>query len=109
MASREALPVFVPPMLARTGEIQVGANWASELKLDGFRLQVRVDRGRVSARTRPGRDCTNEIAEALAELGGALSGRRVLLDGELVCLDASGSPDFEALRAQLRPRSRTVP
>ena len=51
-------------------------------------------------RSRPGRDCTAEFPE-LAAIAEALDGRRVILDGELVCLDSEGKPDFAALRNRL--------
>jgi bifunctional non-homologous end joining protein LigD len=34
-------------------------------------------------------------------LAAGLAGRDVLLDGELVCLDANGHPDFQRLRRRL--------
>jgi hypothetical protein len=43
-----------------------------------------------------GRDCS-EFSE-LAAIESALGRQRVLLDGELVCLGADGSPDFASLR-----------
>jgi bifunctional non-homologous end joining protein LigD len=55
----------------------------------------------VCLRSRPGRDCSDEFPE-LAAIAGALARHRVLLDGELVCLGADGSPDFASLRRRLR-------
>lgn len=74
-----------------------------------MRAQLRYDGRRVCVRSRPGRDCTAEFPE-LAAIADALAGRRVILDGELVCLDHEGRPDFAALRARLgrRPGSRSV-
>jgi bifunctional non-homologous end joining protein LigD len=88
-------------MLARTGPIPVGDGWALEVKFDGIRLQLRRDGRAVCLRSRPGRDCTDEFPE-LALIQGALGRHRVLLDGELVCLAADGSPDFASLRRRLR-------
>ena len=65
-----------------------------------MRAQLRYDGRRVCVRSRPGRDCTAEFPE-LAAIAEALAGRRVLLDGELVCLDADGRPNFAALRSRL--------
>jgi bifunctional non-homologous end joining protein LigD len=67
---------------------------------DGIRAQVRVERGRLTLRTRPGRDATCEFPE-LAPIGEAVRGQRVILDAELVRLDADGHPDFGALAARL--------
>jgi bifunctional non-homologous end joining protein LigD len=88
-------------MLARTGPIPVDDGWALEVKFDGMRVQLRSDGRAVCLRSRPGRDCTEEFPE-LALIQGTLGRRRVLLDGELVCLAADGSPDFARLRRRLR-------
>ena len=74
--------------------------WALELKWDGIRAQVRLERGRVTLRTRPGSDATSEFPE-LAPIGEAVRGHRVILDAELVRLDADGHPDFAAVAARL--------
>jgi hypothetical protein len=47
------------------------------------------------------RDCSDEFPE-LAAITGALGRRRMLLDGELVCLGTDGGPDFASLRRRLR-------
>jgi bifunctional non-homologous end joining protein LigD len=91
----------VAPMLARTGPMPVGGHWAFEVKFDGMRLQLRGDGRAVCLRSRPGRDCSVEFPE-LAPIRSALGRHRVLLDGELVCLGADGSPDFASLRGRLR-------
>ena len=101
MPSREELPRFVAPMLARTGPVPVGDGWAVEVKFDGMRLQLRRDGRAVCLRSRPGRDCSEEFPE-LAAIARALGHHRILLDGELVCLGADGSPDFASLRKRLR-------
>jgi bifunctional non-homologous end joining protein LigD len=88
-------------MLARTGPMRVGDGWAVEVKFDGMRLQLRRDGRSVCPRSRPGRDCTDEFPE-LAGIERALGRHRVLLDGELVCLDCDGAPDFASLRRRLR-------
>src|SRR3954462_5467870 len=89
-------------MLLRPGLPPAGsANWALEVKWDGMRAQLRVERGGAwCLRSRPGRDCSTQFPE-LEQLAGDLAGRDVLLDGELVCLDADGRPDFHTLRRRL--------
>jgi bifunctional non-homologous end joining protein LigD len=102
---REHLPRFVPPMLARSGAPTDAEAWAYEVKFDGMRAQVRLERGQLCLRSRPGRDCTEAFPE-LVELSAGLRKRRVLLDGELVCLSDEGDPDFARLRARLRSTGR---
>jgi bifunctional non-homologous end joining protein LigD len=74
---------------------------AVEVKFDGMRLQLRRDGHALCLRSRPGRDCSEEVPE-LAPITLALGRHRVLLDGELVCLGPDGSPDFASLRRRLR-------
>ena len=109
-AASEELPRFIAPMLASAGPAPTEAGWALEVKWDGMRAQLRYDGGRVCVRTRPGRNCTAEFPE-LAAIAEALGSRRVLLDGELVCLDAEGKPNFAALRNRLgsQPSRRSGP
>jgi ATP-dependent DNA ligase len=103
---REDLPRFIEPMLARSGPMpEREGGWVAEAKWDGCRLQVRFDGKRLCLRTRPGRDCTADFPE-LDPLADALAGRRVVLDGELVCLDCGGRPDFGQLRSRRRHRRR---
>ncbi len=94
-------------MLACSRAAPSGEQWAFEVKWDGARAQLRFDGRSLSLRTRQGRHCTDEFAE-VAELAEALGGRRVILDGELVCLGADGKPDFAALRARLGQREGGV-
>jgi bifunctional non-homologous end joining protein LigD len=100
--SREEIPRFVAPTLARTGPLPVGDGWAFEVKFDGMRVQLRGDGRAVCLRSRPGYDCSEEFPE-LASIRTALGRHRVRLDGELVCLGADGTPDFASLRGGLRP------
>jgi bifunctional non-homologous end joining protein LigD len=69
-----------------------------------MRAQLRFDGRRVTVPSRVGgRDCTAQFGE-LRAIADAL-GDEVLLDGELVCFDHEGLPDFERLRSRLRARA----
>src|SRR3954453_3041571 len=87
-------------MLLTSGAPPAGELWAAEVKWDGIRAQVRLDRGRLTVRSRPGRDCTQDFPE-LDQLAASVGQHRLLLDGELVCLAPDGAPDFAALRKRL--------
>ena len=100
----ERLPDFIAPMLLTTAdEVPTDEGWALEVKWDGMRAQLRFARRRVTVRSRAGRDCTAQFGElcAIAEW----LDDEVLLDGELVCFDHEGLPDFERLRSRLRARA----
>lgn len=93
------LPDFIEPQLCKSVDRPpAGPGWAHEIKFDGYRMQLRVEDGRASLRTRKGLDWTAKfaaIAKAAADLPNAI------LDGEVVALDAAGQPDFAGLQAAL--------
>ncbi|MDT4894583.1 MAG: bifunctional non-ous end joining protein LigD [Pseudonocardiales bacterium] len=105
-ASRgEELPEHLAPMLATLGELPADdTGWAYEMKWDGVRAIVRVDRGRVTLTSRNDKDMTVSYPE-LGALGDALDGRRALLDGEIVTFDADGRPSFGKLQQRMHVAS----
>ena len=104
-APKESLPEFVPPQLAlQVAEAPEGPEWVHELKLDGYRIQGRIENsaGKKAASatltTRGGLDWTHrmlDIAAALAEL----PVKTALLDGEVVVFDQQGRTSFADLQA----------
>lgn len=89
-------------MLAVPGELPVpDDDWAFETKWDGARCTVTTaGDGSVRLTSRAGNDVTATYPE-LQELGLALRGRGVVLDGEVVVLDASGRSDFGLLQRRM--------
>jgi bifunctional non-homologous end joining protein LigD len=94
-----ALPGFVPPELAKSVDRPPpGAGWGHEIKFDGYRLQLRVEGGKATLKTRKGLDWTAKFKEIAAAAKGLPD---CLVDGEACALDAHGAPDFPALQAAL--------
>ena len=63
------MPQFIAPQLCkRVSRPPVGADWVHEIKLDGYRMQLRVAAGQTVMRTRKGLDWTSDFA-AIAEAG----------------------------------------
>jgi bifunctional non-homologous end joining protein LigD len=92
-------PGFVAPQLCRSVERPPnGAGWAHEIKFDGYRIQMRVERGRATLKTRRGLDWTDKFS---AIAGEASSLPDCLIDGEIVALDRHGVSDFAMLQAAL--------
>nr|WP_301294296.1 DNA ligase D [Nitrobacter winogradskyi] len=72
--------------------------WVHEIKLDGYRIQMRIESGAVTLRTRKSLDWTAKfpaIAKAAAKLPDAI------VDGEIAALNTKGDPDFSAMQAAL--------
>ncbi|HEY1986385.1 MAG TPA: DNA ligase D [Terracidiphilus sp.] len=100
-APKEALPAFVSPQLASLGKAPpVGDNWVHELKLDGYRIQARIDgkKSTVQMLTRTGLDWTHRM-EPIAESLHKITAQSAVLDGEVVVLDADGTTSFANLQA----------
>lgn len=103
-SAREATVVALRPMLAVDEPVDAleASDWAFEGKWDGYRMLVRSRGGRVRLQSRSGIDMTADFPELVADLTGALSGRDVILDGEVVALNAAGHTDFTLLASRRR-------
>lgn len=101
-AKKAALPTFVEPALATlVSKPPRGARWLHEIKFDGYRLEVRIEAGRVKLLTRSGLDWTAKFGK---DIVGAFKGLPVgaaIIDGELVVEQAAGASDFSALQSDL--------
>jgi ATP-dependent DNA ligase len=93
------MPQFITPQLCkRVSRPPAGAEWVHEIKLDGYRTQLRVADGKAVMRTRKGLDWTADFA-AIADSASGL--QDCILDGEVVALDHNGAPEFAALQVAL--------
>jgi bifunctional non-homologous end joining protein LigD len=101
-AQKAEMPGFIEPQLATLADKPpLGSRWIHEIKFDGYRLQARIENGKVTLTTRGGLDWTKRFGKAVAEALAALPVKDAMIDGELVVENASGSSDFSALQADL--------
>ena len=78
-------------------ELPVGDGWMYEVKFDGYRALLLKSGGMVQIRSRNNKDMTALYRSAHAA-GARLHATSAVLDGEIVALDASGRPSFQALQ-----------
>ncbi len=98
-ARKTAMPDFVPPQLCKLVDRPPSeAGWAHEIKFDGYRMQLRIQGGRATLRTRAGLDWSNRFPALIAAAKGLPD---ALIDGEVVALDEDGAPSFAGLQAAL--------
>ena len=108
-AAKAKLPDFVPFSLATLYDRPPdGPGWLHEIKFDGYRMQARLDHGKVRLLTRKQQDWTHRfvpVVEAVA----ALPAETALLDGEVVVEDDNGISSFSLLQTDLKEgRNRFV-
>jgi bifunctional non-homologous end joining protein LigD len=97
-------------MLCHTADAAFSSDdWVFELKYDGFRMASAGGAGRATLRYRSGQDPTDRFPELTSALR-ALPIPDLVLDGEIVMLDAEGKPDFHRLaaRAQIHRTSELL-
>ncbi|MFM0071197.1 DNA ligase D [Paraburkholderia sediminicola] len=101
-AVKAALPAAFKPQLATLVDAAPpGDEWAYEIKFDGYRVLVRIDRNAksraVKVFTRAGNDWTAKFGKQV-EAFEQLDIESAWLDGEAVVLDENGVPGFQALQ-----------
>jgi bifunctional non-homologous end joining protein LigD len=74
-----------------------GSRWIHEIKLDGFRMGLFVNRGSTTIISRRGTSYTSEFPE-IAAAARKLKVREAVLDGEIVVLDKHGVSRFQLLQ-----------
>src|SRR5207247_6782727 len=90
---REPMPEGLRPMRARSGRLPAkDQDCGFEIAWGGRRVLLYAEGGRVRVEADEGADMVDVIDRypELARLGRALGSHEVILDGELVALDASG-------------------
>jgi len=100
-ANGATLPDFIPPQLATLSDKAPNdPSYVHEAKFDGYRLQARLDSGKVKLLTRKALDWADKfkpVAEAVAQLDADTA----IIDGEVV-VEQDGVSDFSALQDALK-------
>jgi bifunctional non-homologous end joining protein LigD len=91
------MPLFIKPQLATLKSTASTGDWLHEIKYDGYRVQLHLNKGKRKVYTRTGLDWTKRfslIAGALDIPGQAI------IDGEVVVIH-EGRTNFSELQAEL--------
>ncbi|PZF77959.1 DNA ligase D [Aestuariivirga litoralis] len=101
-AKKDILPPFVAPSLAlQVARPPARDGWIHEIKHDGYRIEARLDAGKVKLLTRKGLDWTRRFP-TVAEAVKRLAARTALLDGEIIVQDEAGQTSFSGLQSDLK-------
>jgi bifunctional non-homologous end joining protein LigD len=105
-AKKNKMPDFVEPQLATlVKSAPSGKRWIHEIKLDGYRLQARIEKSSkgktIRLLTRTGLDWTEKFgSDIIAELQ-KLPTDNAIIDGEVAVEAGSGATDFSLLQQDL--------
>jgi DNA ligase D-like protein (predicted ligase)/DNA ligase D-like protein (predicted polymerase)/DNA ligase D-like protein (predicted 3'-phosphoesterase) len=85
----------IEPMLSHSSrKPPLGEDYIYEVKWDGIRVLIGLDEGEMTIKSRSQRDITHLFPELLIPEQ-AFRASSALFDGEIVCLDAAGRPNFK--------------
>jgi ATP-dependent DNA ligase len=98
------MPGFIKPQLATLkAKAPSGDQWLHEIKFDGYRVQLHLNKGKKRVFTRNGLDWTKRFSV----IAGALDiPGQAILDGEVVVIH-EGRTNFSELQAELAAGNRT--
>ncbi|HEX2204363.1 MAG TPA: DNA ligase D [Longimicrobium sp.] len=97
-ARKARLPAELLPQLATLeDEVPPGKEWLHEIKFDGYRFVVTLEKGRARMLTRKANDWTSRFP-GFAQRFAGLPARSAVLDGELVIMGPGGVTSFQLLQ-----------
>lgn len=91
-----SLPVFWPAPLQRGPAPFSHPDWLFEIKWDGFRALAYIEEGQCGLMSR-NRNKFKSFPDLVSMLPHEFQGGSAVLDGEIVCLDGDGKPNFRDL------------
>ena len=99
---------FIEPQLASSvDQPPEGKHWIHEIKHDGYRSQLLVERGTARVFTRNGYDWTDRYP-SIVRAAARLRCRSAIIDGEAIVQDGDGASDFEALSSAMRRQPNSI-
>ena len=99
---------FIEPQLASpVDQPPEGKHWIHEIKHDGYRSQVVIERGQVRVFSRNGHDWSDRYP-SIVRAAAKLHCQSAIIDGEAIVQDGDGASDFEALSSTVRRQPHSI-
>ena len=99
---------FIEPQLpSLVDQPPEGKHWIHEIKHDGYRCHVLVDRGQARVFTRNGFDWTDRYP-SFVRAASKIPCKSAIIDGEAIVQNGDGASDFEALNSALRQQPHSI-
>jgi len=106
--SRVSRLAFISPQLASpVDQPPDSKHWIHEIKHDGYRCQVLLERGQARVLTRNGHDWSDRYP-SIVHAAVSLRCQSAIIDGEAIVQDVNGVSRFEALSSALRWRPHSI-
>jgi bifunctional non-homologous end joining protein LigD len=98
----------IPPQFATLKpKPRAGDRWIHEIKFDGYRAQVHINKGRVRIFTRKGLDWTKKFS-VIAEAFARIPVERAIIDGEIVVVEDEHLDGFDLRKSPQIERKRIL-
>ena len=108
-AAQAPMPQSFSPMLAvLSPSLPTGTDWLYEVKWDGVRALVFLEKGQVRMLSRRGIKVEQQYPELVA-IADLMEAESAILDGEIVCFDENGVPSFQLLQNRIGASSKSAP
>ena len=99
---------FIEPQLASpVDQPPEGKHWIHEIKFDGYRCQVLLERGQACVLTRNGYDWSDRYP-SIVRAAANLRCQSAIIDGEAIVQSDNGASDFDALSSAMRWRPDSI-
>jgi bifunctional non-homologous end joining protein LigD len=99
---------FIEPQLASpVDQPPEGKHWIHEIKHDGYRCQVLLERGQARVFTRNGYDWSDRYP-SVVRAAAKLRCQSAILDGEAIVQNGNGASDFQALSSAMRRQPHSI-
>lgn len=104
--NKTAFPKFIKPELATlVDKPPEGSQWIHEIKFDGYRILAFKNGSDILLKSRNNKDWTYEF-QSIADAVNQLPFEKMVLDGEVIVLDAEGRSDFQLLQNSLKNKKQ---
>src|SRR5262245_52321923 len=99
---------FIEPQLASlVDQPPDGKHWIHEIKHDGYRSQVVVERGKTHVFSRNGYDWSDRYP-SIVRAAAKLRCKSAIIDGEAIVQNGHGASDFDSLQPALRLQPHSI-
>jgi hypothetical protein len=106
-SSRTRLRFIEPQLASSVDKPPEGKHWIHEIKHDGYRCQVLLERGQARVFTRNGYDWSDRYP-SIVRAAAKVRCQSAIIDGEAIVQNGDGASDFEALSSAMRRQPHSI-